>query len=115
MAGRNRIRLLLLQNAPWLLFLALVVVFGLLSGRFLTPTNFVNILIQAAHIPIIAIGMTFLLLIAGIDLSVGATMYVSAAVLGLYLKGLPAACSFPLTALIRPAFRAGYRLLLTRL
>ena len=38
MAGRNRIRLLLLQNAPWLLFLALVVVFGLLSGRFLTPT-----------------------------------------------------------------------------
>src|SRR2546428_13680443 len=115
MAGRNRIRLLLLQNAPWLLFLALVVVFGLLSGRFLTPTNFVNILIQAAHIAIIAIGMTFVLLIAGIDLSVGATMYVSAAVLGLYLKGLPAGVSFPLTALLRLAFGAVHAPCINRL
>jgi len=115
MAGRNRIRLLLLQNAPWLLFLALVVIFGLLSGRFLTPTNFVNILIQAAHIAIIAIGMTFVLLIAGIDLSVGATMYVSAAVLGLYLKGLPAVVSFPLTALIGLAFGAINAWFITRL
>ena len=55
----------------------LVVVFSLLSGRFLTPVNFLNILTQAAHIAIIAIGMTFVLLIAGIDLSVGANMYVA--------------------------------------
>src|SRR5882724_11598536 len=100
MAGRNRIRLLLLQNAPWLLFLVLIVVFGLLSGRFLTPTNFVNILIQAAHIAIIGIGMTFVLLIAGIDLSVGATMYVSAAVLGILLGGLPPLAAFPVVAVL---------------
>jgi len=39
--------------------LSFIVVFGLLSGRFLTPTNFVNILIQAAHIAIIGIGLIF--------------------------------------------------------
>ncbi len=48
MDARNRLRLLLLQNAPLLLFLVLLAVFGLLSDRFLTPTNFVNILIQSA-------------------------------------------------------------------
>ena len=59
--------------------LVLIVVFGSLSERFLTLVNFVNILTQSAHIAIIAIGMTFVLLVAGIDLSVGANMYVVAA------------------------------------
>ena len=71
--------MLLLQYAPLLLFLVLVAVFGSLSERFLTPSNFINIVTQAAHIAIIAIGMTFVLLVAGIDLSVGANMYVVAA------------------------------------
>ena len=58
-----------------------------LSDRFLTPTNFINIVTQAAHIAIIAIGMTFVLLVAGIDLSVGANMYASCIVVALYMKG----------------------------
>jgi ribose transport system permease protein len=115
MDARNRLRLLLLQNAPLLLFIVLLAVFGLLSDRFLTPVNFVNILIQSAHVAIIAIGMTFVLLIAGIDLSVGANMYVSAAILGLYLKGLPAIVSFPITALIGLAFGAINAWFITRL
>ena len=115
MDARNRLRLLALQNAPLLLFIVLLAVFGLLSDRFLTPTNFVNILIQSAHVAIIAIGMTFVLLIAGIDLSVGANMYVSAAVLGLYLKGMPAIVSFPITMLIGLAFGAINAWFITRL
>ena len=79
--------MLVLQYAPLLLFLVLVAVFGSLSERFLTPINFINIVTQAAHIAIIAIGMTFVLLVAGIDLSVGANMYVSCIVVALYLKG----------------------------
>ena len=35
-----------------------------LSDRFLTPGNFLNIVTQATHIAIIAIGMTFVLLVA---------------------------------------------------
>jgi ribose transport system permease protein len=64
------------------------VLFSAMSPRFLEVQNFSNILTQSAHVAIIAIGMTFVLLIAGIDLSVGAAMYVSATVIGLYLPEL---------------------------
>ena len=57
------LRMLALQYAPLLLFLVLIAVFGSLSDRFLTPGNFINIVTQAAHIAIIAIGMTFVLLV----------------------------------------------------
>jgi ribose transport system permease protein len=112
---RNRTALLLLQNAPILLFLILILAFGAMSGRFLTPVNFVNILIQAAHVAIIAIGMTFVLLIAGIDLSVGANMYVSAAVLGLYLGKLPPSAAFVCVGLIGLIFGAMNAWFITRL
>ena len=85
-----RWRLQLLRVVPYLLFVGVVVLFSLLSPRFLTPQNFANIVAQASHVAIMAIGMTFVLLIAGIDLSVGATMYVSAAFLGLDLPNVPA-------------------------
>ena len=59
-----RLRMLALQYAPLLMFLVLIAVFGSLSERFLTPVNFVNIVTQAAHIAIIAIGIA----VAGIGL-----------------------------------------------
>jgi ribose transport system permease protein len=115
MLSGNRIRLLILQYAPLLLFFVLLIAFGLLSHRFLTTANFVNILIQSAHVAIIAIGMTFVLLIAGIDLSVGANMYVSVAILGLYLRGLSAIVSFPMTIIAGLLFGAFNALIITRL
>jgi ribose transport system permease protein len=80
-----RLRLALLRNAPVALFIIVLAVFGSLSDRFLDVQNFTNILIQASHIAILGIGMTFVLLTAGIDLSVGAVMYLSVALLGIYL------------------------------
>lgn len=85
----SRLLLLLLQNAPYVLFVVLLVAFGLMSERFLAVANFRNIIIQAAPIAILAIGMTFVLLIAHIDLSVGASMYLTASVLALYFTGVP--------------------------
>ena len=115
MQGGYRLRLLLLEYAPVLLFSVLLIAFGLMSDRFLTGANFVNILIQSAHVAIMAIGMTFVMLVAGIDLSVGANMYVSVAILGLYMKSFPAVVSFPLTALAGTAFGALNALIITRL
>jgi ribose transport system permease protein len=112
---RSKLTLLVLQNAPLLLFAVLIVVFGLLSDRFLTPVNFVNIVNQASHIAIIAIGMTFVLLIAGIDLSVGANMYLSAAVLGVFLPGMPPVIAFPLVAVLGLAFGAVNGFMVTQL
>jgi ribose transport system permease protein len=72
-----------LGRNPALSILVVVgVVFSVLSPRFLEPANLVNIVVQCASVGIVATGMTFVLLTAGIDLSVGAIMFVSAAVAG---------------------------------
>jgi ribose transport system permease protein len=72
-----------LGRYPALVILLLAgAVFAALSPRFLDPANLVNIVVQCASVGIVATGMTFVLLTAGIDLSVGAIMFVSAAVAG---------------------------------
>lgn len=96
----RRLTLLILQNAPLIAFAVVIVVFASLSERFLTLANFTNIVTQSSHIAIMAIGMTFVLLTAGIDLSVGAIMYVAVAVLALFLGDLPVVVSFPIVALL---------------
>ncbi len=49
----------------------LVVISSLLSPYFLTPQNLLNILRQVSYTGIIALGMTFVIIAGGIDLSVG--------------------------------------------
>lgn len=88
--NRQRLAQLALQNTPLLLFIVVFVVFGLLAPRFFAPQTFETILKQASYIGIVAIGMTFVILTAGIDLSVGSNMYVSATVAGLAMQELKA-------------------------
>jgi ribose transport system permease protein len=80
--NRKKLGLLVLNQASLILFLLVLLIFGSLSGKFLDSRNFVNILIQSSSTALVAIGMTFVLLTAGVDLSVGAIMFVSAAVAG---------------------------------
>ncbi len=87
---RQRLAQLALQNTPLLLFIVVFVVFGLLSPRFFALQTFETILKQASYIGIVAVGMTFVILTAGIDLSVGSNMYVSATVAGLVMQNLKA-------------------------
>lgn len=61
-------------------FLLLCLVLSLLSDRFLTIDNLVNVLRQGTINGIIAIGMTLVILTAGIDLSVGAILALSAVI-----------------------------------
>lgn len=105
-APEAKLRLTLLRTAPLLLFVALVLVFAAMTPRFLTVQNFANIVAQASHVAIIAIGMTFVLLIAGIDLSVGAAMYVSGALTLLYFPHLSAPAGILAMAAIGAAFGA---------
>jgi ribose transport system permease protein len=78
----NRLTPRLLQSAPLLLFLGVLLFFGSQSSKFLEPRNLINIMVQASSTGIVAIGMTFVLLTGGVDLSVGAIMFVAAAVAG---------------------------------
>ena len=69
-----------------LALLLLVGAFSLLSPLFLTTGNLSNILTQIAINVILAVGMTFVILIGGIDLSVGSVMAFCAVVAGTVLK-----------------------------
>ena len=60
----------------------LAILFGLLNPVFLTATNLVNILNQVTILSIVAFGMTLVILIGGIDLSVGSIVAFSGIVLG---------------------------------
>ncbi|MEA3365993.1 MAG: ABC transporter permease, partial [Candidatus Hydrogenedentes bacterium] len=64
-----------------LVLLLLILVFGLFTENFFTLTNFRTIVNQTPDAVVIAVGMTFVLIIAGIDLSVGSVLGLSAAVL----------------------------------
>lgn len=77
--------LLLISNTPLLLFLLIIGVFGMQSEQFLSLQNLRNVLLQTSSTGILAIGMTFVLLTAGVDLSVGAIMFVAAAIGGKYI------------------------------
>ncbi|WP_242008210.1 ABC transporter permease [Paracoccus sulfuroxidans] len=52
----------------------LILVFSLTTTTFLTPLNLTNIMVQITLNIILAAGMTFVILIGGIDLSVGSVM-----------------------------------------
>jgi ribose transport system permease protein len=77
---RGRLLLGFLNQAPAALFAAVLLAFALLSPKFLTVANLSNIAVQSASTAVVAIGMTFVLLTGGVDLSVGAVMFVAAAV-----------------------------------
>jgi len=61
-------------------FGTLCLALSLLSGRFLHTSNLVNILRQASISGIIAVGMTYVILTAGIDLSVGSVLALTAVI-----------------------------------
>ncbi|UOA29181.1 ABC transporter permease [Pseudosulfitobacter sp. DSM 107133] len=65
-----------------LALLLLIVFFSLASEHFLSPNNITNILTQITINLILAVGMTFVILIGGIDLSVGSVMAFAAVIAG---------------------------------
>lgn len=72
----------ILRNSTYLLLGASLITFGILAPSFFSWQNLVNILIQSASLGIIATGMTFVLLTAGIDLSVGSIMFLVGVISG---------------------------------
>src|SRR6195952_380614 len=68
------------------LALVIAIALSLLSPYFLTRNNLFNILDQSVVVGLVAIGMTFVILTAGIDLSVGSVVGLTGIILGLALK-----------------------------
>lgn len=66
-----RVREIFSKYGIYLVLSVLVIFFSLASNAFLTPENIFNILRQVAVVGTAAVGMTFVMLTGGIDLSVG--------------------------------------------
>ncbi len=65
----------------------LIVFFAIATDSFMTTSNLLNLLRQTAPLIICAVGMTFVITIAGIDLSVGSGVAVVGCVLAFMLTG----------------------------
>ena len=62
---------------PLITLIVLCAVTALLTDRFLSPLNLTNILVQSSIMAVIAMGMTFVIIGGGFDLSVGSTAALS--------------------------------------
>lgn len=83
--------------------LAVGAVFSLLSENFRTLSNLTNVALQTSLVAIVTIGMTFTLLTAGIDLSVGSV----AAFAGALGAGLMARYGWPISLALLAGLGAG--------
>ncbi len=72
----------LLTHAPLLLLVLTWTVLGILQPAFLSGESLLNLLRQSASPIVAATGMTVVLIIGGVDLSLGAAMFLAAALAG---------------------------------
>jgi ribose transport system permease protein len=81
---------LIIRYRTILILLLLVAVFTIIKPIFVHPTNLLNMLKSMSYVAITAFGMTFVITLGGLDLSVGSTAAVVGVSLALILgKGIP--------------------------
>jgi ribose transport system permease protein len=90
-AGIRAARFNLIQKIPeeaglLLILIGISAVLAVLSPFFLTLPNLINVVLTMSVIGIVSIGMTYVMLSGGIDLSVGSTMALSAVVAATFAK-----------------------------
>lgn len=74
------VALFLAESSTLIVAVVLFLVFGFTSANFLVPANLLNIIKQMSIVGILAIGMTMVILVGGIDLSVGSVVLTSGGV-----------------------------------
>jgi ribose/xylose/arabinose/galactoside ABC-type transport system permease subunit len=77
------------KAAVWIVLLVLLALAGLASDAFFKLNYLTNLLRQAAPVGITAVGVTFVMLLRGVDLSVGAIVSMSAVMCALVMGGKP--------------------------
>src|SRR5438552_13047955 len=73
--------------APTLFLIALMVLFAIIEPRFLSSINLFNVMRQVSITGLLAVGMTFVILTAGIDLSIGSLLAFAGLVAAAVAKG----------------------------
>lgn len=88
---------------PLLGLIALCIAGTLLNSDFATPDNLMNILTRTAFIGIIAVGMCFVIILGGIDLSVGSMAALIAGCVIMFMNWAGPAFGSPLMAVLTGA------------
>ncbi|WP_396912186.1 ABC transporter permease [Mycolicibacterium sp.] len=76
----------LAQLGPVVALLALAVIFAIAAPNFTTGSNLTNVLQQVSITAVAAVGATVVILVAGIDLSVGSIVALTGSIAALYLQ-----------------------------
>jgi hypothetical protein len=77
----------LARFAPLIFLIVLMAAFAILEPRFFSSVNLFNVLRQVSITGLLAVGMTFIILTAGIDLSVGSLLALCGLVAAAVAKG----------------------------
>lgn len=87
----EKVREILEKSGILIVLVVLFLMFSLLSAKFCTLANIFNVCKQVSHIAILAIGMTFVFLYGGMDLSAGSNIFLGAVCVAAMLEeGVPA-------------------------
>ena len=79
-------------------FLALLIVVSILCSSFLTPSNLILVLNQTSINGILAVGITYVLITAGIDISIGSVVGLSGVISAVRRCSSQAAAPSPVSA-----------------
>jgi len=109
-------RELLADHVPLLSLITLCIGFSLATDTFLTVRNLVNVIDQLTVLGIMALGMTAVIVIGGIDLSVGSVLALAMMVMGALanMLGVPMPLAIVAALAVGAACGAGSGLLITR-
>jgi len=82
MNAKKLISLMLREAGIGLALVLLCIIFAIAAPRFASPINLTNILTQISINTVLAVGMTFTILLGGIDLSVGSVLALATIIAG---------------------------------
>lgn len=87
------------SNVIYIVFVAMLIGLSIFSDSFLSINNFKNILRQSSFMGIVALGMTYVIIAGGTDLSVGSTMALCACVAASLSTEMGTVIPYPLAVL----------------
>ncbi len=85
--SNRRIGEFLLDQRAFVALIVLIIVFALMSDKFLAPDNLIIMTKHVAYNAILALGMLLVIITGGIDLSIGSIVGLSGVVAGVLLQG----------------------------
>lgn len=77
-----------IRKSPLFIFGVIAVILAITVPNFLSIRNFINLFTQASALGLMALGMTFVLILGGIDLSIPATMAFSGIIGAMYMRDI---------------------------